>query len=59
MGEKDNDWGDDLMNDLERRFNALRELNAKLKKSTDKNVENDVTRERDIVKEDTIQLVAD
>ena len=23
MGEEDDEWGDDLMNDLERRFNEL------------------------------------
>ena len=47
------------MNDLKRRFNELRRFNAKLKKSPDKDMENYITRERDKMKEGTIQLVVD
>ena len=59
MGEVDDEWGNDLMNDLERRFNELKRFNPKLKKSLDKEVENDITHERNRVKEDAIQLVVD
>ena len=33
--DEDYEWGDDLMNDLERRFNQLRQFNKTLDKSRD------------------------
>ena len=57
IGEEDNDWGDDLMTDLERRFNELRRFNTTLEESPDKDVEN-ITLEKNKVKKDTIELVA-
>ena len=35
-------WGDDLMNDLERRFNELKQFNERLETSSDKDVEKNV-----------------
>ena len=36
MEETDYKWGDDLMNDLERRFDQLRQLDETLDESRDK-----------------------
>ena len=52
--EDDDKWGDGLMDDLERRFNELRQSNATLETSSDK----DITLDRDKLKKDTIELVA-
>ena len=35
IADEDDKWGDDLMNDLERRFNQLRHFNKTLDKSHD------------------------
>ena len=58
--EEDYDkWGDDSMNDLERRFNKLRHFNATLETSSDKDVDvGNITLEKRKVKEDTTELVA-
>ena len=57
IGEEDNVWGDDLMNDLEIRFNKLRQFNRTLETSTDKDVE-DIKLDKNKMKRDTIELVA-
>ena len=38
MGEENDEWSNDLMNDLERRFNKLRQFNATMEESPDKDV---------------------
>ena len=45
------------MNDLERRFNELRQFNRTLETSPDTNVE-DITLDKNKVKKDTTELVA-
>ena len=57
MGEENDEWGDDLMNDLEKRFNDLRRFNATLEEFPDKDV-GDIVLEKHKVKKDTIELVA-
>ena len=57
IGEKDDEWCDDLMDDLERRFNKLKHFNARLETSPDKDV-GSITLEQRRVKKDTIELVA-
>ena len=57
--DEDNKWDDDLMNDLERRFNQLRQFNKTLDESTDEDLINVTTSTRDALKHDTIELVAD
>ena len=52
--EDDDKWGDGLMDNLERRFDELRQSNAALETSSDK----DITLDRDKLKKDTIELVA-
>ena len=46
-GEEDYEWGDDLMNDLERRFNELRQFNKTLNESRDEDLINMTTITRD------------
>ena len=55
--EEDNEWGNDLMTDLERRFEKLRQFNRRLETFPDKDV-GDIMLEKRKVKEDTIELVA-
>ena len=57
MGEEDDVWGDDLMNDLEKRFNELRRFNATLEESPDKD-EGDIVLDKRKVKKYMIELVA-
>ena len=52
------DWGDDLMNDLEIRFNELRRFNRTLEESPDKDDVENITLDQNKMKEDTIELVA-
>ena len=52
--EEGNDkWDDDLMDELERKFEELGEFNATLETSSDK----DITLDKDKLKKDTIKLV--
>ena len=53
-GEENDEWGDDLMNDLERRFNELKQFNARLETSSD----TDIMLEKNKLKEGTIELVS-
>ena len=42
-GEEDYEWGDDLMNDLERQFNQLRQFSKTLDESRDETIINMTT----------------
>ena len=57
-GDEDYEWGDDLMNDLERRFNQLRQFNKTLNESRDENLIHTTTSTKNALKRDTIELVA-
>ena len=57
-GDKDYKWGDDLMNDLEMRFNQLRQFSKTLDKSRDENHIDITTNNKNALKCDTIELVA-
>ena len=57
-GDEDYEWGDDLMNDLERRFNQLRQFNETLNESCDDDLIGITTSTKDALKHDTIELVA-
>ena len=57
IGEEDDKWDDDLMNDLERRFKELRHFNSRLKTSSHEEF-GDITLQKNKVKDDTIELVA-
>ena len=56
--EEDYEWGDDLMNDLERRFNQLRQFNKTLNESHDEDLINITTSTKNALKHNTIELVA-
>ena len=58
MGDEDYKWDDDVIKDLELRFNKLREFNETLNESTD--VDNIELTEKTInaLKHDTIELAA-
>ena len=58
LGEEDDEWGDDLMNDLERRFNELIQVNGRLETSSDKDVEKNITLDKHKLKKGTIELFA-
>ena len=57
IGEENDVWGDDLMNDLERRFNELKRFNKDLKNACHEEY-GDIKLERHKMKEDMIELVA-
>ena len=54
----DYEWGDDLMNDLERRFNQQRQFNKTLNESRDEDLINVTSSTKNALKDDTIELVA-
>ena len=54
IAEEDDKWDDDLMTDLEKRFEEQRQFNKTLVESGDKNIRNMAT----ILKETTIKLTA-
>ena len=58
IGEEDYKWSDDLMNDLERRFNQLRQFNKTLDESRDEDLIDVTTSTKNPLKHDTIELVA-
>ena len=41
--EEEDKWDDNLMNELERKFEGLRQFNATLETSSDQNVEKNIT----------------
>ena len=57
-GDGDYEWGDDLMNDLEGRFNQLREFDKTLDESRDETIVNMATSTKNALKETTTELVA-
>ena len=59
IGEEDDEWGDDLMKDLYKRFDKLKRFNATLKEFTDTDFDKNFTTEKGKMKKYTIQLVAD
>ena len=58
IGDKDYKWDDDVIKDLELRFNKLREFNETLNESTDENTIEITEKAKDALKRDTIELVA-
>ena len=58
IGDEDYKWDDDVMKDLELRFNKLREFNETLNESTDEDTIEITEKAKNSLKGDTIQLVA-
>ena len=58
IGDEDYKWDDDVIKDLELRFNKLREFNETLNESTDEDTIEMTDKIKDILKKDTIELVA-
>ena len=58
IGEEDDNWDDDVIKDLEVRFNKLREYNETLNKSKDEATIEMTVKTKDALKRDTIELAA-
>ena len=58
MGDEDYKWNDDVIKDLEVRFNKLREFNETLNESTDEDTIEMTEKTKDALKHDTIELAA-
>ena len=58
IGDEDYKWDDDVIKDLELRFNKLREFNETLNESTDENTIEMTEKTIDALKRDTIELIA-
>ena len=58
IGDEDYMWDDDVIKDLELRFNKLREYNETLNESTDEDTIEMTEKTKDALKRDTIELVA-
>ena len=58
IGDEDYKWDDDVIKDLELRFNKLMEFNETLNKSTDVNTIQMTVKTKDVFKLDTIELAA-
>ena len=58
IGDEDYKWDDDLIKDLELRFNKLREFNETLNESTDEATIEMTEKTKNALKRDTIELVA-
>ena len=58
IGDEDYKWDDDVMKDLELRFNKLREFNETLNESTDLDTIEITDKAKNALKHDTIELVA-
>ena len=58
IGEEDYKWDDDVMKDLELKFNKLREYNETLNESTDVETMEMMWKTKDALKRDTIELFA-
>ena len=58
IGDEDYKWDDDVIRDLELRFNKLREYDEILNKSTDEDTIEMTVKTKDALKRDTIELVA-
>ena len=58
IGDEDYKWDDDVIKDLELRFNKLREFDETLNESTDENTIEMMVKTKDALKHDTIELAA-
>ena len=58
IGDEDYKWDDDVIKDLELRFNKLREFDETLNESTDENTIGITEKTKDALKRDTIELAA-
>ena len=58
IGEEDDRWDDTFTHDLETRLNKLRQFNKTLNESTDEDTIEMTEKVKDILKKDTIELVA-
>ena len=58
IGDEDHKWDDDVINNLELRFNKLREFNETLNESTDLDTIDMTDKSINALKHDTIELVA-
>ena len=58
IGEEDDNWDDNVIKDLEVRFNKLREYNETLNKSNDEATIEMTVKTKDALKRDTIELAA-
>ena len=58
IGDEDYKWDDDVIKDLELRFNKLREFNETLNESTDEDTIEMTIKTKDALKHDTIELAA-
>ena len=58
IGDEDYKWDDDVIKDLELRFNKLREFNEILNESTDEDTIEITEKTKDAFKRSTIELVA-
>ena len=58
IGDEDYKWDDDVIKDLELRFNKLREFNETLNESTDEATIEITVKNKDALKHDTIELAA-
>ena len=58
IGDEDYKWDDDVIKDLELRFNKLREYDETLNESTDEDIIEMMEKTKDALKRDTIELVA-
>ena len=56
--DKDYKWDDDVIKDLELRFNKLKKFNETLNESTDEDTIEMTEKVKDVLKRDTIELVA-
>ena len=59
MGHEEYEWDDDVMNDLEKRFEELRQFNRKYNESRDKDVREETSIFIDATRHDIEELVAD
>ena len=58
IGDEDYQWDDDVIKDLELRFNKLREFDETLNESTDEDTIEMTEKTKNALKRDTIELVA-
>ena len=58
IGDEDYKWDDDVIKDLEVRFNKLREFDETLNESTDEDTTEMTEKTKDALKHDTIELAA-
>ena len=58
IGDEDYKWDDDVIKDLELRFNKLREYDETLNESTDEDNIEMTVKTKDALKHDTIELAA-